>query len=410
MNYREALGWLYGLQVHGIRLGMECIRRLCDELGIDTASGEKHRFIHVAGTNGKGSVCALIAAVCVAAKRRTGLYTSPHLVSFRERIRLGPNQIPDEHVAEGLTKIRDLIADWEHTPTFFEVTTALALAWFQEQRAEIVILETGLGGRLDATNVVTPAVSVITPIGLDHKQYLGDTLAAIAGEKAGIIKPGVPVVSAPQAPEAEAVIRAAAERAVAPLKFIREPIGASWPLALTGSHQRWNAALAFAAMIASGLRPEPRVIQTAFEKAEWPARFHRADDRIVIDGAHNPHAAAQLAATWREEFGQEKAALVLGILADKDAAGVVAALLPIASSVICVPVRSPRSLAPSRLAETVRAQSPDAAVQVAEDLASGLRAAGAGGGRILIAGSLFLAGEALVHLGLADGTQEWSAQ
>ncbi|MEO6786850.1 MAG: Mur ligase family protein, partial [Chthoniobacteraceae bacterium] len=220
MNYREALGWLYGLQVHGIRLGLENIRRLCDALGIETVSDEKCRFIHVAGTNGKGSVCALIAAVCVAAKRRTGLYTSPHLVGFRERIRLGPNQIPEEHVAEGLTKIRDLIAEREHTPTFFEITTALALAWFQQQRAETVILETGLGGRLDATNVVTPAVSVITPIGFDHMQYLGDTLAAIAGEKAGIIKPGVPVVSAPQPPEVEAVLRVAAEAAGAPLKFI----------------------------------------------------------------------------------------------------------------------------------------------------------------------------------------------
>ena len=410
MNYREALGWLYGLQVHGIQLGLENIRRLCDALGIETASDEKRRFIHVAGTNGKGSVCALIAAVCVAWKRRTGLYTSPHLISFRERIRLGPNQIPEEQVAEGLTKIRDLIVGWKHTPTFFEITTALVLAWFQEQRAEIVILETGLGGRLDATNVVTPAVSVITPIGLDHMQYLGDTLAVIAGEKAGIIKPGVPVVSAPQPPEAEAVIRAAAERAGAPLKFIRQPIGASWPLALAGSHQRWNAALAFAAMIESGLRPDPGVIRAAFEKAEWPGRFQRADDRIVIDGAHNPHAAAQLAATWREEFGIEKATLLLGILADKDASGISSELLPIASRVVCVPVRSPRALPPSELAELVRAQSPATPVSIAGTLGDAISEARAGSGRILIAGSLFLAGESLALLGLMDGAQEFSAQ
>src|SRR5471032_3278124 len=134
MTYREALDWLYGLQVHGIKLGLENIRRLCDALGVDTVSSEKRRFIHVAGTNGKGSVCALLAAVCIVARRRTGLYTSPHLVSFRERIQLGPNQIPEEHVAEGLEKIRDIVADWDHTPTFFEVTTALALAWFQQQR------------------------------------------------------------------------------------------------------------------------------------------------------------------------------------------------------------------------------------------------------------------------------------
>jgi len=410
MTCREALDWLYGLQVHGIKLGLENIRRLCEVLGVDTVSGPKCRFIHVAGTNGKGSVCALIAAVCVAAKRRTGLYTSPHLVSFRERIRLGPNQIPGEHVAEGLEKIRDLIAGWEHTPTFFEVATALALAWFQRQRAEIVILETGMGGRLDATNVVTPAVSVITPIGLDHVQYLGGTLAGIAGEKAGIIKPGVPVVSALQPPDAEAVIRTVAEAAGARLKFIRQPIGPEWPLALAGSHQRWNAALAFAALVESGLRPEPRVIREAFAKVGWPARFQRTDERIVIDGAHNPPAAVQLAATWREEFGDEKATLILALLADKDAPGVIAALLPVAARIICSPVRSPRALPPSELAALVHAQSPSAAVSVADSLAAALADARAGDGRILVTGSLFLAGEALVRLGLADGAHEWSAQ
>jgi dihydrofolate synthase/folylpolyglutamate synthase len=410
VTYSESLDWLYGLQVHGIRLGLENIRHLCDALGVDTASSEKRRFIHVAGTNGKGSVCALLAAVCVAAKHRTGLYTSPHLVNFRERIRLGPNQIPEEHIAEGLAKMRDIIAGWEHTPTFFEITTALALAWFQQQRAEIVILETGMGGRLDATNVVTPAVSVITPIGFDHMQYLGDTLAAIAGEKAGIIKPGVPVVSAPQSPEVEAVIRAAAEAMGSRLKFIRQPLAADCPLALAGSHQRWNAALAFAALIESNLRPEPRIVREAFAAVEWPARFQRADDRIVIDGAHNPAAAAQLAATWRGEFGDDKATLILGILADKDAPGVVAALLPIASRVICAPVRSPRALPPAELAALVRVQSPNASVNFTETLGGAIAEARASANRILIAGSLFLAGEALARIGLAEGAHEWSAQ
>jgi dihydrofolate synthase/folylpolyglutamate synthase len=241
-------------------------------------------------------------------------------------------------------------------------------------------------------------------------QHLGGTLAEIAGEKAGIIKPGVPVVSPPQAPEAETVIRAAAEAAGARLKFIRRPVGAEWPLALAGSHQRWNAALAFAALIEAGLRPEPRVIREAFEKVEWPARFQCADDRIVIDGAHNPHAAGQLAAIWSEEFGDEKATLILGILADKDAPGVIAALLPIAARIICAPVRSPRALPPAELATLIRAQSPSVAVSAADSLANALAEARAGEGRILIAGSLFLAGESLVRLGLADGEHEWSAQ
>ena len=410
MTYRESLDWLYRLQVHGIVLGLENIRRLCDALGIETASSAKRRFIHVAGTNGKGSVCAMIAAVCVAAKRRTGLYTSPHLVSFRERIRLGLNQIPEEHVAEWLTKIRGIIEGWEHTPTFFEITTALALAWFQQQNAEIVVLETGLGGRLDATNIVTPVVAVITPIGLDHMQYLGDTLAAIAGEKAGIIKRGCIVLSAPQPPEAEAVIRAAAEAAGARLKFIAEPLGKDCPLALAGSHQRRNASLAFAAIIEAGLRPEPRVVREAFANVTWLARFQCADDRTVIDGAHNPHAAAQLAATWREEFGDEKAVLILGILADKDGPGVIAALLPLAARIICTPVRSPRALAPAELAEIVRAQSPALPVSIADSLEAALAEARTNDGRILIAGSLFLAGEALVRLGLAESEHEWSAQ
>ncbi len=410
MNYREALGWLYGLQVHGIMLGLENIRRLCEGVGVEVASSEKRRFIHVAGTNGKGSVCALLAAVCVGAKRRTGLYTSPHLVSFRERIRLGPNQIPEEHVAEELTKIRDLIADWERTPTFFEVTTALALAWFQQPNAEIVILETGLGGRLDAANIVTPAVSVLTPVGLDHTQYLGTTLTAIAGEKAGIIKRGVPVVSSPQPPEVESVFRAAAEVAGATLHFVRQPIPENWPLALAGRHQRWNAALAFAALIESGMRPEPRIVSEAFANVEWPARFQRADDRIVIDGAHNPPAAAQLAATWREEFHEERATLILGILADKDAPGVIAALLPIAARIICVPVRNPRALAPEELAAFIRAQSPAIAVTVAKNPAAAFAQARAETDRILVAGSLFLAGECLSLLGLADGAPEWSTQ
>ena len=410
MTYRESLDWLYGLQVHGIVLGLENIRRLCDALGVETASGAKRRFIHIAGTNGKGSVCAMIAAICVAAKRRTGLYTSPHLVSFRERIRLGPNQIPEEHVAEWLTKIRDIIGTWEHTPTFFEITTALALAWFQQQNAELVILETGLGGRLDATNIVTPAVSVITPIGLDHMQHLGSTLAEIAGEKAGIIKPGSIVLSAPQPPEAEAVIRTAAGAAGAKLKFITEPIASEIPLALAGSHQRRNASLAFAAIIEAGLRPDPRVVREAFAKVSWPARFQRTDERTVIDGAHNPHAATQLAATWREEFRDEKAVLILGILGDKDAAGVIAALLPIAARIICTPVRSPRALAPSDLAAMIRAQSPALPVSIAESLETALAEARTDGNRILIAGSLFLAGEALVRLSLAEGEHEWSAQ
>jgi len=410
MTYRESLDWLYALQVHGVKLGLENTRRLCDALGLQTASSERCRFIHVAGTNGKGSVCAMLAAIGVAMGRRTGLYTSPHLVSFRERIRLGPNRIPEDQVAGGLVMIKESVAAWNHAPTFFEVTTALALSWFQTQRAEIVVLETGMGGRLDATNVVIPSVSVLTPIGFDHMQYLGGTLAEIAGEKAGIIKPGVPAISAPQLPDAERVLREKAAAAGAPLTFIQQPVGDDWPLALPGPHQRWNAALAFAALIEAGFRPEPHIVRDAFATVEWPGRFQRVGDRLVIDGAHNPPAAVQLAETWRGEFGDERAVLILGMLADKDVAGVVAALAPIVARIICVPVRSPRALPPADLARVIRDNAPGVPVTVGESLGPALDAAQTAGGRILVSGSLFLAGQALVHLGLAERAQEWSAQ
>ncbi|PYL46659.1 MAG: bifunctional folylpolyglutamate synthase/dihydrofolate synthase, partial [Verrucomicrobia bacterium] len=218
-NYKEALAWLYGLQRFGIKLGLENIRRLIDELSrrgdlqiaLDSwKANAPWKVIHVAGTNGKGSVCAMIDSICRAHGYRTGLFISPHLVTFRERIRVNAEMISEEAVADGLTMIRGLCADWDPHPTFFEVTTALALKHFRDAKIGIAILETGLGGRLDATNAVQSDVSVITPIGLDHEKWLGHTLAEIAGEKAGIIKPRVPVVSAPQQPQAEEVIRARA--------------------------------------------------------------------------------------------------------------------------------------------------------------------------------------------------------
>ncbi len=403
MTYAESLDWLYGLQVHGIRLGLDSVRQLCVALDVDTARG----FIHVAGTNGKGSVCAMAAAMLCASQKRTGLYTSPHLVNFRERIRMGRNLIPEEHVASGLTQIRDTSVGWEYAPTFFEVTTVLALAWFQQQHAEWVVLETGLGGRLDATNIVTPAVSVITAIGLDHTHYLGTTLTEIAGEKAGIIKPGVPVISSPQAPEAEAVIRETCERLGCAVKFVSNPIAESAEVALAGSHQRMNAAVAFAAVISAGLRPDPRAIFDALRVVEWPGRFQSVENgRFILDGAHNPDAARQLAQTWREVYGEEKATLVLGAMADKDIAGVIAELAPIAAQIRAVRVNNPRSISAEDLAQI--AHSASAAVTTHSSLAAALENLPAE--RVLIAGSLFLIGEALAHFGLAEADGRTTVQ
>jgi dihydrofolate synthase/folylpolyglutamate synthase len=237
VNYREALGWLYATQRFGIKLGLENTERLLVALSVVEGRAPRDRSlmsmcdgeatasqssalqlesrssggIHVAGTNGKGSVCAMIDAIARAAGHRTGLFTSPHLVSFRERIRVNGEKISEEEVARGLCEIRERIRDWDPHPTFFEITTALAWQHFQKARCEILVLETGMGGRLDATNAVQSSVSVITPIDFDHEKWLGHSIGEIAKEKAGIIKRRIPVVSAPQRPEAEVIIRQRAE-------------------------------------------------------------------------------------------------------------------------------------------------------------------------------------------------------
>lgn len=392
MNYEESVAWLYSTQLHGIRLGLENIRRLIDELGI-SLSGPK--FLHVAGTNGKGSVCAMLDAICRAAGLRTGLFTSPHLVTFRERIRVDGEMIAEADVARGLTTMREASAEWEFAPTFFELATALALQHFDRRGCEVVVFETGLGGRLDATNIVMPAVSIITSIALDHQQYLGDTLAAIASEKAGIFKPETPAVSAPQSEEVARVLeRHALEVGTLALDFVAAPWTAG-ALNLAGSHQRWNAALAVHALALSGLRIHESAIARGLAGVDWPGRFQRCGERLILDGAHNPAAAVRLAETWREEFRDERATLILGVLADKELRPMCAALLPLAARVIAVPVRSPRTLAPEEVRSVVRELSPEMSCESAADLGSALERAAGFAERALVCGSLFLVGEAL---------------
>lgn len=417
-DYSAALRWLYGTQLTGIKLGLEPMRRLLDALGWEPGNT---RFLHVAGTNGKGSVCAMLDSICRAAGRRTGLFTSPHLVTFRERIRLDGEMIPETDVTAGLSRLSALTSGWETPPTFFELTTALALDWFRRSGAEIVVLETGLGGRLDATNVLQrPAVCVVTAIAMDHIAYLGDTLAAIAGEKAGILKPGVPAVVAPQVPEvAEVLARRAAEVGVSSLRFITAPVSDDWRVNLAGSHQRLNAALALAALdAAAGLAVDETAARRGLETVVWPGRFERfeKDDRVVIlDGAHNPHAAERLAQTWREEFGKrrngdtERATVVFGTLADKDAAGMTAALAPVAARFIAAPVRSsPRAAGPDALRETLATMRPAVSYEVAVDVRKALALARRYPERVLVTGSLFLVGEARAWLtGQATPETSW---
>jgi len=394
VNYPEALAWLYGLQRFGIKLGLENIRRLITALHVDLGEA---RVIHVAGTNGKGSVCAMIDSILRAQKYRTGLFTSPHLVTFRERIRVDGEMISEDAVANGLTVIRDLVRDWDPHPTFFEIATALALKYFSEAKIAIAILETGLGGRLDATNAVQSNVSIITVIDLDHQQWLGQSLREIAREKAGIIKPKIPVVAAAQAPDAEKVIRDRAAECEAPLQFVNDSYQKS-PVSLSGEHQKQNAALAIAALRAARIDIDDSSIEVGLGSVDWPARFQRWDDRIVIDGAHNPAAARVLAQTWRETFGDQSASLILAILSDKDLRGICDALAPIANSVLLPKIRSERATPPAELAKVLSANIPSLPCSITDSIADALALARAKPNPILLTGSLHFAGEALAYL------------
>jgi dihydrofolate synthase/folylpolyglutamate synthase len=393
-TYKEALSWLYGLQRFGIKPGLKNIRRLLAALNI---AKTRSQVIHVAGTNGKGSVCAMIDSILRAQGYRTGLFISPHLVTFRERIRVNGQMISEDAVAAGLRAIRNLVKDWNPHPTFFEITTALALKHFSEAELDIITLETGMGGRLDATNIVPSTVSVITPIDLDHQKWLGKTLREVATEKAGIIKPKTPVVSAAQRAEAEKVLRARAAECRAPLRFVVQPYLGS-PVALRGAHQKNNAALAVAAIQASNVDSDNAAIVRGLTLLEWPGRFHRFNSQTVLDGAHNPAAARILAAAWREFFRDQRASIILAILSDKDLRGICDALAPISDSVLLPKIQSERAVPPDELARIVSTVSPKLPCSITQSFAIALHQARAHSAPILITGSLHFAGEALAYL------------
>ena len=406
LTYKEALAWLYSLQRFGIKLGLKNIERLLDECcsgvcvkrpALAAANASTFKVIHVAGTNGKGSVCAMIDSICRAQGYRTGLFTSPHLVTFRERIRVNGEMISEDAVANGLTSIRKLVANWDPHPTFFEVVTALALKHFSDTRVEIAILETGLGGRLDATNAIRSDVSVITPIDFDHEKWLGKTLSEIAAEKAGIIKPKIPVVCAPQRPEAEEVIRARAAKCGAAIQFVTEPYNET-TIALAGLHQMQNAALAIVALRAAKIDIDSPAIARGLSSIEWPARFQRWDKRTIIDGAHNPAAAYALTETWREIFSAQRATLILAMLADKNLHAICEALAPISELVLLPKIRSERAATPEELASVLADITPSLPYSIAPSVGEALTVAGAKPNPILITGSLHFAGEVLAHL------------
>jgi dihydrofolate synthase/folylpolyglutamate synthase len=415
-GYGEAVRALYRLRWLGAKFGLENTRRLAALAG---NPHERLRFIHVAGTNGKGSTCAMLESIYRAAGLRVGLYTSPHLVSFRERIQVGRRLISPADVVRLVHEMQPWLATFpaDHCPTFFEVVTVMALRYFEEQRCELVVWETGMGGRLDATNIVTPLASVITNIGFDHQQWLGTTLAQIAAEKAGIIKPGVPVLTATDAPEALAVIEATARARGAPLTVLAPeaslpPEFAAVQVPLPGAHQRRNAALAVATvrMLGDKIPVGPEAIARGLSAVQWPGRLQLVTrpggQRVLLDAAHNPAGIEALVTALQTAFPGERFALVLGILRDKDWRTMCGRLAPVARRIATVPVGSERTADAADLAAACRDAAPGVEVTCCESLEAAFERL-AHEPWLLVTGSSYLVGEALERLGLApEGAQE----
>ena len=367
-------------------LGLERINALLALL--DNPHHRLPPVFHVAGTNGKGSTCAFLRAALEAAGHIVHVYTSPHLVRFNERIRVAGRLIDDGALAPLLAEVLDAAQAHDLGPSFFEATTAAAFLAFSRTHADVCVIEVGLGGRLDATNVVTPVVCGIAQVGIDHQAFLGDTLAEIAGEKAGIAKPGVPLVCLAQLPQAIARIESAAAAAGAPLLLE----GRDWQIdprlqpGLAGAHQLRNANLAAQMLRLRGV-PDT-AIRTGISTTTWPARYQRLADGpltgngpVWIDGAHNAAAAEVLAL----ELARQPMHLIIGILANKDADAILASLAPDALSLTFLEVPGHQSHDPAQLAQQWGGQ---AAVTLEEALAA--RTA-----PTLVVGSLYLCGEVL---------------
>lgn len=424
-SYQETIDYLYGLQKHGVKLGMSNTIALMEALG-----NPQKRFpsAHVAGTNGKGSTCAFLCSMLAAAGYRVGLYTSPHLVSFTERIRINGIPITESKVVELGRRVREACrtlaspSGSAFNPTFFEVTTAIAFSYFSEEAVDFAVVEVGMGGRLDATNVIMPLVSVITNIDLEHTEFLGDTLELITAEKAGIIKPGVPVVSGVSQPEVVHLIKKASDAAGSPLSLLARDFkpgnirsgkiqrfdyqgrGISWTglaIELSGRYQVDNACLALAAvewLRETGMPVNEAAVRRGLEEARWEGRLERVSKNpdIYLDGAHNPASARMLAGALKELRSEyRQLVLIIGILGDKDFRGIVSELLPLADRVIVTKPDYSRAMDVALLAKEVR--SLHGAVDSAESVVQAIekaKAAAGGDDLIVITGSLYVVGDA----------------
>ena len=423
MDYEALLKELYGLERFGIKLGLDVIRELLHRLG---DPHDSFPAIHVTGTNGKGSVCAYLASILQAAGRRVGLYTSPHLVRFNERIRVDGHMITDEDVARLYAQVKPhasaMAAQSEtNQPTFFEVTTAMAFEYFRERGVDVAVVEVGMGGRMDATNVVHPKACVITRVGLEHTDHLGKSIERIAREKAGILKAGVPFVTIDQ--PAIGILTDRARELGCPLTVVgrdvryhrsafdldgqdivlEDGLSVAVRIPLLGAFQPENTAIAFATALA--VKEEWGITKGAIEQglgtARWPGRMqivHRSPI-VLVDGAHNAPAAAALGESLRELFPGRKLTFVLGILNDKDLTGIAAHLGPLAAKVLATRPGTPRAFDAEDIARAFVSHAPVAAVPGVKDaLKQAIDAAGPED-VVVVAGSIYTVGEALELLG-----------
>jgi dihydrofolate synthase / folylpolyglutamate synthase len=417
-NLVEALDWVYDLQKFGIKFGLSSTARLMAGLN----NPQQHcRFLHIAGTNGKGSVAAMLSSILTLAGYNVGFYSSPHLINFQERFRLKDRDIDDTEVLSLINQVKRVMAT-DELPTFFEFVTAMALLYYAQKKADPVILETGMGGRLDATNIVQPLLSIITNIAMDHREFLGHSIQAIAAEKAGIIKPGVPVITYVRQPTALIPIQAASEAMKSPIYYggrdfqargqsqgrfryqgLRKTL-AGLKTNLVGRHQYRNAAVALAAvelLQEKGFEISETVIRQGLEQVRWPGRLEvvSSEPLVVLDGAHNPAAATTLAQTLKRDLSYRRLILVLGIMADKDISGILRRLLPLADVIIFSRPRYERAATPGMLKSLAENLSQDA--YVIADLGAAIQKASslaAADDLIVVTGSLFTIGEAREYL------------
>ena len=415
MTPAETLRWLTGLRNLGSRLGVDRMRLLATRIGQPELAAP---CFHVAGTNGKGSTCAMIEAIQRAHDRRTGLYTSPHLVAIGERIQVDRKPLTDAEVVAHAERLRPhyeaiRAQDPEDAPTFFELITAAAFLEFAARRVDVAVLETGLGGRLDATNVCAPEVCVITSIGLDHQEYLGPTHAAIAGEKAGIIKPGIPAVIGDLPPEAEAVVVARAREVGAAFYFVRDRFPQGLPeTSLPGEHQRRNAGAALLACeLATCLPIDEAKARAALLTVEWAGRWqsHRLTDgrRLIIDGSHNEEGARVVEPLLAS---LPAPTVIVGALGSERARPLIETATRHAARLVLVRPDNERACSVAELAALVPAEFRGEVrrASVAELFPSPATCT-AEGETIVVLGSLYLVGEVLARLrgqGLPDAWQD----